>query len=58
MEGTNIGRGAGEGRPITESQLEEQIRASLAETAGMALAWFSGQNIDRLVTFYRHCQSN
>lgn len=53
MEGTNIGRGAGEARPITESQLEEQIRASLAETAGLALAWFSGQNIDRFVTFYR-----
>lgn len=53
MEGTNIGHQSNEGRLITESQLENEIRASLAKTEGLALAWFSGQNIDRFVTFYK-----
>ncbi len=53
MEGTNIGRGASEKKLSTESQLEDEIQASLARTEGLALAWFSGQNIDRFVTFYK-----
>ena len=53
MEGTNLGR-KGKGRePTTERQLEDAIRGSLTKTKGLALAWFSGQNIDRFVTFFR-----
>lgn len=53
MEGTNLGRQGNGAEPDTERQLEEQIRGSLARTRGLALAWFSGQNIDRFVTFFR-----
>ena len=53
MEGTNIGRGSEAAEPISESDLEGEILASLKKTAGLALAWFSGQNIDRFVTFFR-----
>jgi DNA-binding IclR family transcriptional regulator len=29
-------------QPTTEKELEEEVRASLAETERLALAWFSG----------------
>ena len=53
MEGTTVGPNSHERVTITESELETQIVTSLRDTRGLALACFSGQNIDRLVTFYR-----
>ncbi len=53
MEGTNIGRGGEAVEPTSERDLEGEILAGLRRTAGLALAWFSGQNIDRFVTFFR-----
>ncbi len=53
MEGTNIGRSEEGAEPTSERDLESEILASLGKTAGLALAWFSGQNIDRFVTFFR-----
>lgn len=52
MEGTVLGR-HDEDAPVTESALEDQIVSSLESCRGLALAYFSAQNIDRLVTFYR-----
>jgi ribonuclease J len=53
MEGTTIGRtGAAKGFE-TEEQLEVRLAAVFKRTAGMALAWCSGQNIDRLVTVFK-----
>ena len=33
--------------------LEQEIAQSLSKTRGLALAYFSAQNIDRFVTFFR-----
>ena len=51
MEGTNISRQNNNTK--TESNLEADISEILQNTKGLGLAWFSGQNIDRFVTFYR-----
>jgi len=53
MEGTNIGRDMNNERPVTEGELENEIKNILMNTKGLVLSWFSGQNIDRFVTFYR-----
>jgi len=53
MEGTNIGRGLKSDKLVTEDELENNIRDVIASTGGLALSWFSGQNIDRFVTFYK-----
>mgnify|MGYP003634005474 FL=1 len=53
MEGTNIGRGLKSEKPVTEDELEIKIRNVIANTDGLVLSWFSGQNIDRFVTFYK-----
>lgn len=53
MEGTNISRQDKSYKSKTESDLENEILESLQNTKGLGLAWFSGQNIDRSVTFYR-----
>ncbi len=52
MEGTTLGRDS-ESEVVSEDALERTIAASLKDTEGIALAYFSSQNIDRLVTFYR-----
>lgn len=52
MEGTTLSRDD-HGPALTEAQLVEQIAAKIRETEGIVLAGFSGQNIDRLVTFYK-----
>ncbi|MBK8972358.1 MAG: MBL fold metallo-hydrolase [Hahellaceae bacterium] len=52
MEGTIIGREDAESN-TTESELESKIVVSLNQLTGLALACFSPQNIDRLVTFYK-----
>jgi len=53
MEGTNIGRSLKNDKPVTEDELEDNIRDVLVNTDGLVLSWFSGQNIDRFVTFYK-----
>ncbi|MCB1398236.1 MAG: MBL fold metallo-hydrolase [Rhodobacter sp.] len=52
LEGTTLSRDD-RGPALTEAQLVEQIAAKIRETEGIVLAGFSGQNIDRLVTFYK-----
>ena len=52
LEGTTPSRDD-HGPALTEAQLVEQIAAKIRETEGIVLAGFSGQNIDRLVTFYK-----
>lgn len=52
LEGTTLSRDD-RGPAMTEAQLVEQIAAKCRETEGIVLAGFSGQNIDRLVTFYK-----
>jgi|SRR5271155_5480273 len=51
-EGTTISR-TGDEPAKSESDIEEEIARSLSETRGLALAYFSAQNIDRFVTFFR-----
>ena len=52
LEGTTLGRDPGR-RSATETELVEQISTSIADTRGMVLAAFAGQNIDRFVTFFK-----
>jgi ribonuclease J len=51
MEGTSLSRGKEPG--LSEKHIEEQLVRSLKQTPGLALAMFSPQNVDRLVTYYR-----
>lgn len=53
MEGTTIGREGGEEPVKSETELEEEIFRSMTATTGLVLAFFSAQNIDRFVTFFR-----
>ena len=50
MEGTHLGR-PGQSDAQTEASLEDDMAESIANTKGLVLACFSGQNIDRVVTF-------
>lgn len=50
MEGTTLGR---DEPPASEGDVEGQAGTIMAETAGVVLACFSAQNIDRFVTFFR-----
>lgn len=50
MEGTTIGR---DEPPYTEKDVEDQAASLMRDCPSMALACFSGQNIDRFVTFFR-----
>ena len=52
MEGTHLGR-EGRAEAQTESSLEDDIVQSISKTTGLILACFSGQNIDRVVTFWK-----
>ena len=52
LEGTTLGRAESEPTE-TEASLVERLARSIADTGGLVLAAFSGQNIDRLVTFYK-----
>jgi ribonuclease J len=51
-EGTTITRVDDKGAK-SERDLEKEIARSLGETQGIALAYFSAQNIDRFVTFFK-----
>jgi len=50
MEGTTLGRDA---EVITESDVEDEIRRTMADTPGIVLVCLAGQNIDRLVGLFR-----
>lgn len=50
MEGTTIGR-ADEASAKTEDEVELEIANSIQATAGFVLAYFSPQNVDRLLSF-------
>lgn len=52
MEGTHLGRESNTNAQ-TESSLEDEITQSISNTTGLVLACFSGQNIDRFVTFWK-----
>lgn len=52
LEGTTVGRSSTE-RMETEADLVQRLANSIAETDGLVLAMFAGQNIDRLVTFFK-----
>ena len=52
MEGTVLGRDEAP-PPLTEAELEAGITAAVVGTAGLVLACFSPQNVDRFVTFYK-----
>lgn len=52
MEGTHLGR-EDHARAQTEHSLEDDITQSISNTTGLVLACFSGQNIDRFVTFWK-----
>jgi ribonuclease J len=51
MEGTSLSRGKEAG--LSERDVETQLVNSLEQTPGLALAMFSPQNVDRLVSYYR-----
>jgi ribonuclease J len=53
MEGSSLGRLAGDGTFPTEEDLEKIFVDRFKDTAGMALVACSAQNIDRVVTVYR-----
>ena len=52
LEGTTLGRDEEE-RSETEADLVKRLVKSIVGTNGLVLAAFSGQNIDRFVTFYK-----
>lgn len=54
LEGTHV-RSSGElnGELLSEQQLEQRLVETFEATDGMALAAYSAQNIDRMVTLYR-----
>lgn len=52
LEGTTLSREA-DGPTLAEPDLVEEIEEKIQDTDGIVLAGFSGQNIDRLVTFYK-----
>ena len=51
MEGTSLSRGQEPG--LSEQDVETLLVNSLKQTPGLALAMFSPQNVDRLVSYYR-----
>ena len=53
LEGTTLSRLPDGSSPLSEHDLENQIREDLLQSRGLVLACFSPQNIDRFVTFYR-----
>ena len=57
LEGTTLGRNDDE-RSESEAELVGRLANSIANTRGLVLAAFSGQNIDRFVTFYKATRSS
>lgn len=52
-EGTNLGRPGHRKGFRSEGELEDHLTSAFKATEGSALAFYSAQNIDRLVTVYR-----
>lgn len=57
LEGTTLGRDKEESSE-SELDLVGRLTESISNTKGLVLAAFSGQNIDRFVTFYKATRSN
>lgn len=55
MEGTNLRPDVEPASGKTEREVEREMVTTFKETAGMVLAMYSAQNIDRLVTLFRAC---
>jgi ribonuclease J len=53
MEGTQLSHAGGGARPLSEAELETDCMNEIQMTSGMALAFFSPQNVDRLVTLFK-----
>ena len=53
MEGTRVRAGADERPALTEADVEEASATLFAQAKGMALIFYSPQNVDRLVSLYR-----
>jgi ribonuclease J len=53
MEGTRVQPGADDRSAITEPDVEDACATLFRQTAGMALTFYSPQNVDRLVSLYR-----
>ena len=53
LEGTILSRRVAATPQSSERDLEEDILATMKATNGLVLTWFSPQNIDRFVTFFR-----
>lgn len=53
LEGTTIGRRPDGDAPKSEKEAEERCTGLVRETPGMALACYSPQNVDRLVSVFR-----
>jgi ribonuclease J len=54
LEGTRLSRA--EQHNTSEQEVEEALAELCGQTPGMVLAFYSGQNIDRLVTVFRACK--
>jgi len=52
LEGTTLGRDQDEAQ-VHESDLVDTLTDQIRDTSGLVLAAFSGQNIDRLVSFFK-----
>ena len=52
LEGTTLGRN-GQENAVRETDLVPELSEKMKQTSGIVLAAFSGQNIDRFVTFYK-----
>lgn len=53
MEGTRIGRAGAHGDRLSETDVERAAARVFGRTKGMALVFYSVQNVDRLVTLFR-----
>ncbi len=53
MEGTRVQVGSDEHSVLTEADVEDACATLFAQAEGMALTFYSPQNVDRLVSLYR-----
>lgn len=53
LEGTTLGRPASSHSRLSEREVEDAARRAFIETEGLALCFFSPQNVDRLVSIFR-----
>ena len=53
LEGTTLGRSKSAHSALSEREVEDAVRRVLIDTKGLALCFFSPQNVDRLVSIFR-----